>query len=656
MNNLKKYIFSLIIGIACYNSPALSQNDTRSLNTKNINSRNRIIVLFDSAALSLENAPDKSFGFVEQALELSITSKDQKNEAKCYSMLGKINASLQQYDLSIDYYNKAIKVLGNIDKNAMYQNYPQLAGVFEKNNKLTESIIHYKEYLDYVTARNQTNQIISTRYDLARVYTSQSDYNKALREYNEIQKLEELRNNAAGLADVSSNRGDVYLKQEKSAEAIYNYKKAVEIAEKSDDKDRKSKSLRSLGKAYRSNQQYDEELDVRQQSLQISEEQEKKEDQLADNLAVGEIYIERNQPAQAVEYIQKSLDLSNEIGDIKNKSVALKTLSKAYKDQGEYDKALLSYQDYASTIDSIYSQRERELENNLEVVANVGRKLQRIELLERDFEITKKTVLLLEREKDINTRELKTQKRITYSLLFVVLILLTTSVFIYKSSVQKRKANLLLALRSLRSQMNPHFIFNSLNSVNSFIAQNDERKANKYLSDFSSLMRSVMENSKHDFVPVSSEIDILKLYLKLEHFRFQDKFDYTIDIDESINQSDVEIPPMLIQPYIENAVWHGLRYKEEMGFLELKISKEGDSVSAVITDNGIGRKKSQEMKTKHQKASISTGLKNTENRLKIINEIYKTQFTITVNDLNKEANTGTIVKIKIPISDGKKIQ
>jgi len=617
---------------------------------------NRIDILHDSATMNLENAPDKSFDYIERALELSITSRDYVNEARCYTLLGQINASLQQYDLSIDYYKKAIKVLASLDKDGMYENYPQLAGVLEKNNDLTQSIYYYKEYLDYSIDINQTNQVIATRYDLARVYTLEGEYNKALKEYNEIQKLEESRNNPAGLAEVNTKRGDVYLEQERPEEAISNYKRAVEIADESEDQEKKSKSLRSLGKAYRSTKQYDEELEARQQSLQISEETDSKEEQVADNLMIGEVYIEQNQPAQAVEYIQKSVQLSEEIGDIEQKSRALKKLSEAYKDQGEYDKALLSYQEYASTADSIYSQRERKLESNLQIVANVGRKLQRIDLLERDFEITKKTLALLEREKDVNSRELKTQKKITYSLLFIVLVLLATSLLVYRSSIQKRKANSLLALRSLRSQMNPHFIFNSLNSVNSFIAQNDERKANKYLSDFSSLMRSVMENSKHDFVPVSSEIDILKLYLKLEHFRFQDKFDYTIDIDDSINQSDVEIPPMLIQPYIENAVWHGLRYKDEKGFLELKISKEGDSLCAVIIDNGIGREKSQEMKTKHQKAGTSTGLKNTESRLNIINEIYKTRFTVAVEDLNKEEKTGTVVKIKIPISDGKKIQ
>ncbi len=656
MIRITPYILCFLTGIITLYSPGLAQDRSRFTVSNENDTRKQIGLLLDSAAFTLENAPEESFDYVEKALELSIISRDQISEARCYALLGQINAYLQQYDLSTDYYNKALKAYGSGHEKPVNDIYRSLAKVYENSRNPDESIRYYARYLDYVLRKDQTTQIISVRYDLARVYTSKGEYNKALREYNEIQRLEENRSNQAGLADVSTMKGEVYLKQEKPEEAIATYKRAVAIADESEDKERKSKSLRNLGKAYRSNKQYDEELDARQQSLQLSEETQSMDEQVEDNLVIGEIYIERNQPAQALQYIQKSVDLSEKIGDIQKKSVALRSLSEAYREQGEYNKALLAYKEYATTIDSIYNQRERELEGNLEVVANVGRRLQRIELLERDFEITKKALLVMEKEKEINARELKTQKRITYSLFFVVLVLFTTSIFVYRSSVQKRKANLLLALRSLRSQMNPHFIFNSLNSVNSFIAQNDERKANKYLSDFSSLMRSVLENSKHDFVPVSSEIEILKLYLKLEHFRFQDKFDYKIDIDDSINQSDVEIPPMLIQPYIENAVWHGLRYKEEKGLLELNISKEQDSICAVISDNGIGRKKSQEMKTRHQKSSSSTGLKNTENRLKIINEIYKTQFTITIDDLDKENGTGTVVSIRIPISDGEKIE
>ena len=249
-----------------------------------------------------------------------------------------------------------------------------------------------------------------------------------------------------------------------------------------------------MGSAYRERKQYEEELDVRQQALEISEETEDIEEQLEDNLMIGEVYLETKQPEEAVRYIQKSIDLSEQTGSIEKKGMALKSLYEAFKEKGEYDKALLAYQEYANTVDSMYTHREKKLQANLEIVANMNRKLQRIDMLEHDFEITKRSLEVLEREKLVSSREMRNQRLIMYTLILIILALATSTFLVYRSSLQKRKANLLLALRSLRSQMNPHFIFNSLNSVNSFIAENDERKANKYLSEFSQLMRSVLEN------------------------------------------------------------------------------------------------------------------------------------------------------------------
>src|SRR5690606_1579843 len=147
------------------------------------------------------------------------------------------------------------------------------------------------------------------------------------------------------------------------------------------------------------------------------------------------------------------------------------------------------------------------------------------------------------------------QRLIIYGLILVIVIIAVTSYFIFKNAQASRVANQLLALKSLRSQMNPHFIFNALNSVNHFIAYNDERTANKFLTEFSRLMRLVLENSQEDFIPLYKEEEIVSLYLKLEHYRFRDKFDYSIHIDETLNKETIIIPPMLVQPYIENAVW-----------------------------------------------------------------------------------------------------
>nr|WP_302476786.1 histidine kinase [Winogradskyella undariae] len=218
----------------------------------------------------------------------------------------------------------------------------------------------------------------------------------------------------------------------------------------------------------------------------------------------------------------------------------------------------------------------------------------------------------------------------------------------FKYIKQQRLANNLLALKSLRSQMNPHFIFNALNSVNTFIATNDERTANKYLTDFSQLMRAVLENSEEDFIPLKKEIELLNLYTKLEHFRFQDKFDYAIEIDEAINVDEFQIPPMLLQPYIENAVWHGLRYKTEKGHLKIQIlPKSKDEITITIADDGIGRLRSKALKTEHQKKQNSKGMNNIKKRVAILNEMYKDKVDVTIGDFQELEDAGTKVVVTL---------
>ena len=242
----------------------------------------------------------------------------------------------------------------------------------------------------------------------------------------------------------------------------------------------------------------------------------------------------------------------------------------------------------------------------------------------------------------------KNQKIIIYSLIGGLLLLLLVAYLMYKSIKQQKLANNLLALKSLRSQMNPHFIFNALNSVNSFIATNDERTANKYLSDFSKLMRAVLENSEEDFIPLQKEIELIELYTKLEHFRFQDKFEYNITVDGAISIDEYQIPPMLLQPYIENAVWHGLRYKEEKGVLDITITKKApDQLTITIADNGIGREKSKALKTENQQKQNSKGMGNIKKRVSILNEMYKDKVDVFIDDFQLEGDKGTRVIVTL---------
>ena len=613
----------------------------------------RTEILLDSAEYKLYYDIQGAFDNIGDALENSISTGDKYGEARSYHLLARTNYNLGQYDLATGYFHKALMHESLLSSGELMQIHHEYALALEKENKTNEALTELHVAISYARETGNIQQEIAIRYDLARIHVNRKETDKALQEYDSIMKLEEQRNNQRGIATASNYKGEVYMLQNKPEQAISTYQQAERIADATDDKSLKSVSLRKQGQAYRQSRQYNEELEVRQKTLEISNELGKAEEAAEDNLAVGEVYLETRQPAQAVPYIQRSVDLAESTGNVEKKGNALKKLSEAYGQQGEYDKALTSYQEYAVTIDSMYARRERKLQENLELIASVSRRVQQIDLLEKDYEITKRTLALLEKEQLVSVRELRIQKWISYSLIIIALGLGLSTLLVYRSSLQKRRANLLLALRSLRSQMNPHFIFNSLNSVNSFIAANDERKANKYLADFSKLMRQVLDNSRQDFVPVSSELEVLELYLKLEHSRFSEKFDYSFKADKSLRNSDLAIPPMLIQPYIENAIWHGLRYKEEKGKLDVELKLKGTTLEAIIQDNGIGRQRSLELKTIHQKANSSTGLKNTRSRLEIINEVYHMDCRVAIEDVDKKSSSGTIVKLSIPLQTGK---
>jgi two-component system, LytTR family, sensor kinase len=328
----------------------------------------------------------------------------------------------------------------------------------------------------------------------------------------------------------------------------------------------------------------------------------------------------------------------------------LQSLSTAYSKNSQYDKALDIYKKYVETVDAIYTQKESENIASLQLATTLNKKIQRLDLIENELNISNKTVELLKQEQLVSQKSQRARNIFNISIFTVFLVLTIALFLVYRSSLQKRKANQLLALKSLRSQMNPHFIYNSLNSVNNFISKSDEKAANKYLSEFSLLMRAVMENSKHDFVSLANEIQIIERYLLLEHSRFGDKFDYKIEISQDTDTENIMIPPMLIQPFVENAIWHGLRYLELKGLLSIKIKTDNNRLHIGIEDNGIGRKHSEALKTKNQKEHHSTGLKNIHTRIGIINDLYKTRLEVIVDDQDKQNHTGTNVSIVVPLN------
>jgi len=253
-----------------------------------------------------------------------------------------------------------------------------------------------------------------------------------------------------------------------------------------------------------------------------------------------------------------------------------------------------------------------------------------------------------------------TQKHL--SILTTIASLCSNKIVRARAEEEKKQAQMILMstqqkmteveMQALRAQMNPHFIFNCLNSINRYIVKSDQSTASLYLTKFAKLMRLILDNSNSKNVILTNELEALKLYIEMEALRFDKKFTYEIQVARNLGTDTVEVPPLIIQPYVENAIWHGLLHKENNGHLSVRVSMAGESMlQCIIEDNGIGREKAKEFKSKTATSRKSLGMQLTENRLGLLNKYAKLNASVEIIDLQNGGNEalGTKVILKIPV-------
>ena len=590
--------------------------------------------LMDSALFYKNRSIEKSIQFITESIK---NSTSVKQNAEAFELLGDVYVEWNQFDLAITNYKISLNNKSVTDVKL------KLAQAYIKNESYDVALTIYKD-LDESSLSNY--QTISLNEGLADVYFKTSKIKEALNTYKKALDKAEASQIKEKITDLNSKIGDVYAKMNNKALAKTYYDKALGLASKQNIT-REIQEKEKVANFENTTQDYSKEIEMRKSVIETVEKNKKtfsfsNESALTpqkQNYKIGNAYYLQKNYNEAVPYLEKSIKQADETEDLIVKKDATKKLSEVYSASKNYDKALETYKEYTGLVEELYRKKEQEISQAARFTKNLAEKQNRIQSLETDRQLTISQINL---SKERNKR----QQFYIYALIGGLFLVLLLAYLMFKYIKQQRLANNLLALKSLRSQMNPHFIFNALNSVNSFIAANDERTANKYLSDFSRLMRAVLENSEEDFIPLEKEIDLIKLYTQLEHFRFQDKFDYQIHIDEDLDIAAYQIPPMLLQPYIENAVWHGLRYKENKGYLTIAIEKEEtENLKITITDNGIGREQSKVLKTSHQKKHNSKGLGNIQKRVDILNDMYKNKISVQVKNNPQETGTQVVVLI-----------
>lgn len=590
----------------------------------------------DEARSLREKSPTEAIKLIEEALLNARKGNDAQSQAEAYTLLGNIYEDINQPELALQRYEQALTAISRSKRGGNPAPIHQRMGQIYLDLKSDkEAELSFKRCIDMAS-----DQGIRQRCEegIADVALLRGNPNASISQLDNVQRSYPM--DSVSIARLEAKRSNVYFQQNDFSNASESYLNSINTLPKgapmSKDDYRAIEQAQTQLLTYDA-ADVDDKVEIAKKSPAGNAVAASNDEVISGNLKVAAVYEAEKKWTEAERFILRSKELLN---DTTNATLAAEVFQKSAeinRRKGNLTAAFTDMERYVQEREKAIAAAQAELAEQVEIVKGQ----QRIDVQEKDYDIEEKERALLQSQ--------LSRQRIIIGLLS--LLLLASLIFFYflrKNIQAKQRAHQKLMLKSLRTQMNPHFIFNALNSVNNYIAKHDEKAANKYLAEFSRLMRKVLDHSQKDFIPFEEEMELNELYLRLEHFRFRDQFEFSFE--NNAHAPDLEVPPMLIQPFIENAVWHGLRYKEGKGHLAVRVEQDERQITVTIEDDGIGRERSKAIKTESQRRQKSAGLENVGKRIALINELYGKQYEITVSDLDVGAgDVGTRVRVRVPV-------
>jgi tetratricopeptide (TPR) repeat protein len=537
---------------------------------------------------------------------------DGEGEGKAAAWLSFLYEARGDYDSSFYYCIKSLQIRQRMSDDVC------VAGALNNMGHLYKNAGAYDDALDY--------------YHQSMQYANSHGFNLYTTNWNNIHE----------------SIGTIYRLMDKPDSSLYYLNEALQI-------DPESQVTKvSFGETFLLEKQYDSALNIFLDPIKHFRRENDRWDLMRVLLDAGDAYEEKQNPKAALPYTVEGFSIAAKADAKPYMKQGYLTLSKIYNQFKKNDSAYFFMQKYVSLNDSLTNKQF------LWRLTNYKK--------QTDFKKQIEQVTLLEKDNNIKEAKLKNASLLKWVLIIGILVLAMTSVIIYTSLALKRKNEKLkseheqallkqsateLEMQALRAQMNPHFIFNCLSSINRFILKNETEAASDYLTKFSRLIRMVLTNSNKKFITLEDELDMLKLYLDMERLRFKESFNYSITFTNSIDASNVFVPPLLLQPFVENAIWHGLMHKQGQGHLEIVLSVEDKTLTCMITDNGIGRSKSAMLKNTSGEKQKSMGLYITRERLALLNKDIDEQTYFNFEDItdNEGNSSGTRVILKMRYKD-----
>lgn len=584
MGNAKKHIFE---------SAAIDEkrNDKNGIAGSYINIGN---------ILAEEGKYDESNTYYAKALELKIELKDELGIATCLQNTGTNYLDQGNYPKALEYF-KRVQYYYEKSGNSSYEALCllEIGFIYEQQEKLDKALSIYYQVVDM--NKGLKNRVVESRVCdlLGGIFLKRNEYDKALNYFSKALTINRSIDDQKGSGVNLKNIGEIYLIQKKYAEALSSFEEAKTIHEANN-------LISGLCQSY---------------------------------IGIAKIHFEQGNYSKAMKSAASAESLANDSNLLSEQRFAAEILSQIYAKMGKFEKAFYYHQQFKLFNDSLF---------------NKG-KVDQIAQIEYEYKFQKEKDVFDAKEKKLSSqventsKDLeKSQNRLLWGLVLFLGVSLLATLIIFQlriRNVQTQSENSLLEQKLLRSQMTPHFIFNSLSVLQGMILNKEEAKANTYLSKFSRLLRITLEISREKMTTLSQELLALEHYVALQNMESEKPIDYQVSIAENIQTDELLIPPMLVQPFIENAIEHGFKTITENKTIQLTLYMKKNDLYCIIKDNGVGIDATTK-ETSNRKKSLATSI--TRERIDLLSKEMKSKGSIDIEDRKLSQEQGTIVTLVIP--------
>ncbi len=579
-----------------------------------------------------------ALGYFRQSLEIANQLDDPVLLTESFSEIGIVLKNQGKLDQALEYLSRSLDMAKmGTDTSWMAGCLVNLGNVYKEKGFLVMAQSYYLDALATLELLGHSRRMAACYQNIGEVYCLQHDLDRALEYYEKARLLAVEVNDRVRETALHMNIGNVWLQKGKLEKSREHLSQALGMYHESGYSHEMDDCYVLLGDTYLGEDRFTEAQNYYELAREISLQEEDHQVLAEVNCKLAMLNLAKGMLADAEDHCRECLMLASQTAYMEKQAEAHELLSKIYERQGDLQKSLDHYRLFSYLKDSIFNAEKYKAIAELEIKYASDKKEQQLALYREQGEVQRLNIL-------------QKNRMLIAAVAGIFMLILIGYLLLRQSRMRSRQKSLEMEQKLLRSQMNPHFIFNSLIAIQSYIYKKKAVVAGDYLASFAELVRFTLDSSRMDFIPLDKEIRMMQAYLELQKLRFDQHFDFEVDVDDELDTGEVSIPPMFAQPFIENSVEHGLRHRDKGGFVSVSYHKKDDACVRIrVSDNGIGREKAGQLGEKSGHHSM--GMKITRERLEILSRKFRREYKLEIIDLKdkKGKNDGVEVVIEVPV-------